>query len=32
LQGAMLGAGAIAHAPGFGACVDTGIEAEALES
>jgi NitT/TauT family transport system substrate-binding protein len=30
LEGAMLGAGAIPRAPGFAACVDTAIEAEAL--
>jgi NitT/TauT family transport system substrate-binding protein len=30
LQAAMLGAGAIPRAPGFAACVDTAIEAEAL--
>jgi hypothetical protein len=28
----MLGAGAIARAPGFAACVDTAIEAEALSA
>jgi hypothetical protein len=32
LQAAMLGAGAIARAPGFAACVDTAIEAEALSA
>jgi NitT/TauT family transport system substrate-binding protein len=32
LEGAMLGAGAILRAPGFAACVDTAIEAEAAQA